>query len=59
MQSTPSRSPVAGGFLLTASILIGAVAGAVQGQATTGLLAGLVVGLLLALATWLIDRARG
>lgn len=59
MQSTPSRSPVAGGFLLTTSILVGAVAGAVRGQATAGLLVGLAVGLTLALAIWLIDRARG
>ncbi len=59
MQSTPSRSPMAGGFLLTASILVGAVAGALRGQATAGLLAGLAVGFALTLAVWLIDRARG
>lgn len=59
MQSTPSRSPMAGGFLLTASILVGAVVGAVRGQATAGLLAGLAVGFALTLAVWLIDRARG
>ncbi|OAN63319.1 hypothetical protein A7X12_20415 [Sphingomonas sp. TDK1] len=59
MQSTSSRSPMAGGFLLTASILVGAVAGALRGQATAGLLAGLAVGFALSLAVWLIDRARG
>jgi len=59
MQSTPSRSPMAGGFLLTASILAGAVVGALRGQATVGLLAGLAVGFALTLAVWLIDRARG
>ncbi|WP_138983941.1 hypothetical protein [Sphingomonas elodea] len=59
MQSTPSRAPLAGGFLLTASILVGAVAGALRGQATAGLLAGLAVGFALTLAVWLIDRARG
>lgn len=59
MQSTSSRTPMAGGFLLTTSILVGAVAGAVRGQATMGLLAGLAVGFALTLAVWLIDRARG
>jgi hypothetical protein len=59
MQSTPSRTPMAGGFLLTASILVGAVAGALRGEATVGLLAGLALGFALTLAVWLIDRARG
>ena len=56
--ANPSRTPMAGGFLLALSVLIGSVAGALQGQASIGFVAGFGVGLVLLLAVWLIDRAR-
>lgn len=58
MASPSSRTPMAGGFLLALSLLVGTVAGAGQGQASIGFVAGLGVGLILLLAIWLIDRAR-
>jgi hypothetical protein len=48
----------AGGFILAASILAGAVGGAVVRQSSVGVLAGVAVGALLALLVWLIDRRR-
>ena len=58
MANPSSRTPMAGGFLLALSLLVGTVAGAGQGQASIGFVAGLGVGLILLLAIWLIDRAR-
>lgn len=52
------RTTQAGGFILAASILIGAVWGAMRHQSSIGLLAGFGVGVVLALAIWLIDRRR-
>jgi len=51
-----SRTPLAGGCLLTASILIGTIAGFVARQPSIGFLAGLGVGLVLLLFVWLRDR---
>lgn len=48
----------AGGFILAASILIGAVVGTVLRQSTIGLLAGFVVGVAIAVLIWLVDRRR-
>ena len=53
-----SRTPMAGGFLLSMSIMIGVIAGAINGQASIGFVAGTAVGLALLLAVWLIDRRR-
>lgn len=52
------KTPMAGGFLLAASILIGAFVGAGRGQASIGFLTGAGIGLVLLLAVWLIDRRR-
>lgn len=59
MATTSSRAPLAGGFLLSLSILIGAVVGAFQGEASFGFLVGAGVGVTLAILIWLIDRMRG
>jgi hypothetical protein len=59
MATSSPRNPMAGGFLLAMSLIIGTVLGAGQGQASIGLLAGFGVGLALLLAVWLIDRRRG
>jgi hypothetical protein len=48
----------AGGFILAASILIGAVVGAVLHQSTIGLLAGFVAGVAIAVLIWIVDRRR-
>ncbi len=48
----------AGGFLIAAGILIGAVGGGLLGQPSIGLLAGAAVGTAVALALWLRDRRR-
>lgn len=58
MTRPSSRTPMAGGFLLALSLVVGTVVGAGQGQASIGFVAGLGVGLILLLAIWLIDRAR-
>lgn len=58
MARPSSRTPMAGGFLLALSLVVGTVAGAGQGQASIGFVGGLGVGLILLLAIWLIDRAR-
>jgi hypothetical protein len=49
---------MAGGFLLSISILIGAVVGAVKGEASFGFVIGAGVGITLAVLVWLIDRMR-
>jgi hypothetical protein len=58
MANSPSRTPMAGGFLLAVSLLAGTVLGASRGQASIGFVAGLGMGLALLLLVWLIDRAR-
>ena len=59
MATSSSRTPLAGGFLLSISILIGAVAGAMKGEASFGFVLGAGVGITLAVQVWLIDRMRG
>ncbi|MDQ8757507.1 hypothetical protein RCO27_14850 [Sphingosinicella sp. LHD-64] len=54
----PSRTPMAGGFLLALSILVGVVVGVVERQASIGFLAGLGVGLALLGLVWALDRRR-
>ena len=53
------RTPMAGGFLLTAAIIAGGLAGIVIGNPMKGVLAGTVAGVAIALAVWLIDRRAG
>ena len=50
-----SRFPLAGGCLLTASILVGVAAGMIYRQPSIGFLTGLGVGLLLLGLVWLGD----
>lgn len=58
MAPPSSRTPMAGGFLLAISLLIGSFLGARTGQASAGFVAGLAVGLALLALVWLIDRRR-
>lgn len=53
---TSSKTPMAGGFILASSVLVGALVGATQGQSTLGFLAGLGIGLAALLIVWLRDR---
>jgi hypothetical protein len=53
-----NRSAQAGGFLLAASILVGAIAGSLLHQPSIGFLVGTGIGLLLLAIVWLIDRRR-
>jgi hypothetical protein len=48
----------AGGFILAASIIAGAVGGIVVGQSSIGFLVGTAAGVLLALLVWFMDRRR-
>ena len=52
------RNSAAGGFFLTAAIMIGLAAGIWQGQLVIGLITGTSIGVAAAVATWLIDRRR-
>lgn len=58
MASPSSRTPMAGGFLLAISLLVGAILGAAQGQPSLGLVLGFAGGVVLAGLVWLIDRRR-
>ena len=49
---------MAGGFFLIVPIVAGFVWGLGSGRAAQGVLIGLGIGLVLALAVWLVDRAR-
>ena len=53
-----SNGPQAGGVILAAAILAGAVIGILMGQSTIGVLAGTAVGSLAVLLVWWRDRAR-
>lgn len=55
--SEPS-APRAGGALLAASILVGAVIGSFRGQPSIGVLAGTGVGIALTLGLWWIEQRR-
>jgi hypothetical protein len=59
MATSSSRTPMAGGFLLSMSIVIGAIVGAVKGQASLGFVVGAGIGIALAVLVWLVDRMRG
>lgn len=58
MAQLPPRNPSAGGFLIAAGVMGGAVIGFLFGQATIGLLVGAVVSIGVSLAIWLRERER-
>jgi len=58
MTKSPSKTPMAGGFLLALSLIIGVFAGIAKGEASFGFVVGLGVGLALLIAVWLVDRIR-
>lgn len=53
-----SNAPLAGGFLLSISLLAGALTGVFLGQPSIGFLTGAGIGLSLAVTIWLLDRRR-
>jgi len=53
-----SNAPLAGGFLLSVSILAGALTGVFLGQPSIGFLVGAGSGLIIAIVIWLLDRRR-
>lgn len=52
------RTPLAGGFLLAMSIIVGVLGGGLLGQPSIGLLTGAAVGVILAALVWVRDRRR-
>ena len=58
MAQPPIRNPSAGGFLIAAGVMGGAVIGFLFGQATIGLLIGAVVSIGASLAIWARERGR-
>jgi hypothetical protein len=56
--SKPSRAPMAGGFLMAAGTLVGAIGGAFYGQSSLGFLLGLGLGAVAAIVIWLRERGR-
>lgn len=57
-QRMTMRTPMAGGCLWTAAILLGTVWGITAGNPMKGVLAGTIGGGAIALLVWLLDRAR-
>lgn len=56
MNRPTRKTPQAGGFILAASILIGALIGTNQGQPSAGIVIGAAIGLAIALFIWLRER---
>lgn len=54
-----TRNPRAGGFFLTAAILIGTVWGVAAGEPSAGFLVGAATGVAIAVLLWLVDRRSG
>jgi len=52
------RTPIAGGFLLVAPILLGFAIGIATGDAMRGVLIGTGIGILAAIAIWMVDSRR-
>jgi len=50
---------MAGGFLIAAAVLIGAIAGVMLRQPSAGVVVGAVVGVALAALIWVRDKRRG
>lgn len=59
MERQKSNSSRAGGAIIAASVLAGAVAGSRMGQPSLGVLVGTGAGIVIALALYLYDRRRG
>jgi hypothetical protein len=57
-QDMARRTPMAGGFFLTAAIIGGAVWGISIGNPMKGLLIGTSIGIAIAVIVWLLDRMR-
>jgi hypothetical protein len=55
-RSMAKRTPMAGGFLWMAAILVGTVWGVAAGNPMKGVLAGTAGGAAMAIAVWLLDR---
>lgn len=53
-----SKSPMAGGFILAVGTIGGTAIGVSLGQPTIGFLVGLGIATVIAIAIWLVDRAR-
>lgn len=53
-----TKFPMAGGFIMAITAVVGAIVGARQGQPSAGLLLGLGAGAAISLVIWLIDRRR-
>ncbi|MBQ1500594.1 MAG: hypothetical protein IIZ38_19985 [Sphingomonas sp.] len=58
MTKTPSKTPMAGGFLLALSLIVGVFAGIARGEASFGFVVGLGIGIALLVLVWLVDRMR-
>ncbi|NML06004.1 hypothetical protein [Sphingomonas sp. G-3-2-10] len=50
------KTPMAGGFLLAAGMILGVIGGAIANQVTIGFLVGFGAGLIAAVGIWLKDR---
>lgn len=58
MNAPQSNRTQAGGFLIAASVIVGAVAGIIVGQPSAGFVIGLAIGVVLAVLIWRKDRRR-
>jgi hypothetical protein len=58
MPTQPSKTPLAGGFLLMLCLIVGAIVGMVVGQPSIGILAGAGIGILVAVLIWAWDSRR-
>ena len=56
--ASKSNAPLAGGFLLSISLLAGALIGVFMGQPSIGFLVGAGIGLTIAVIIWLLDGRR-
>jgi hypothetical protein len=55
---TERNGPQAGGVILAAAILAGAIIGVIAGQSSIGVLAGAAVGVVAVTLVWWRDRAK-
>ncbi len=58
MAAPRPSTPLAGGFLLALSLMVGGIAGMAQGQASLGIVIGFAVGVALAGLVWAAERMR-